>query len=190
MQKEIHLQSIIGTDKRNPLITVFKNRTEKTIDVYYGAGLFEVVADVPKSPELKHMIARLFLSGVSKKSLTDNFGYSYNAIKRWAEASKTGDPYKIIHALSGQGAPKKLTTEIQSFITHRFKSIYKENKYSYSKEIREEILKLKDIITEKLDYISRPKIPKSRKKRYSKPRNKIIQSITIYYCGFGSLAAE
>lgn len=149
---EVHLQAIIGTDKRNPLLTVFRNSKEKTIDVYYGAGLFDVVADVPNSPALKHLIARLFLSGVKKKSLIDNFGYSYNAIKRWAEAIKTGDYYKITHALSGQGAPKKLTVEIQSFITHRFKSIYEENKYSYSKEIREEIADVfkKDVSAETL----------------------------------------
>ena len=149
---ETNLQQIIGTDKRNPLITVFKNSKEKTIDVYYGAGLLEAVTDVPNSPALKHLIARLFLSGVKKKSLVDNFGYSYNAIKRWAEAIKTGDNYKIFQALSGQGAPKKLTTEIQSFVTHRFKSIYKDNKYSYSKEIREEIADVfkKDISAESL----------------------------------------
>lgn len=149
---EVHLQAIIGTDKKNPLLTVFRNNKEKTIDVYYGAGLFEVVADVPNSPELKHLIARLFLSGIKKKSLIDNFGYSYNTIKRWAEAIKSGDSYKIIHALSGQGAPKKLTIEMHSFVTHRFKSIYTENKYSYSKEIREEIKDVfqKDISAETL----------------------------------------
>jgi transposase len=136
----IYLQAIIGTDKKNPLITVFRNSKEKTIDVYYGAGLFESVVDDPGNPELKHLIARLFNSGVKKKSLVDNFGYSYNTIKRWADALKTGDAKIIYDALSGQGAPRKLTIEINSFITHRFKKIYIENKYSYSKEIRKEII--------------------------------------------------
>jgi transposase len=149
---DTHLQAIIGTDKNNPLLTVVRNSKEKTIDVYYGVCLFDVIIDKPDNPELKHLIARLFNAGVKRKSLIDNFGYSFNTIKRWADALKTGDPQTIFDALSGQGAPKKLTIEMKSFITHRFKKIYLENKYSYSKEIREEIVDVfqKDISAETL----------------------------------------
>ena len=134
-----NLQSIIGTDKKNPHFTVFKNRSEKTIDVYFGSALFSIVADTPHNPNLKYLIAQLFNAGVKKKSLTEHFGYSYNAMKRWSEAINTGDAEILINALSGQGAPKKLTEEVRSFIKHSFKNIYKTNKYTYSKEIREDI---------------------------------------------------
>ena len=136
---ELHLQSIIGTDKKNPHFTVFKNHSEKTIDVYFGSALFSIVADTPGNPHLKYLIAQLFNAGVKKKSLTAHFGYSYNAMKRWANAINTGDAEILVNALSGQGAPKKLTEEVKSFVKHSFKYIYKTNKYTYSKEIREDI---------------------------------------------------
>ena len=41
--------------------------------------------------------------------------------------------------MSGQGAPRKLTSEIESFIELRFASIYRDNKYNYSAQIRQEI---------------------------------------------------
>ena len=137
-----HLQTIIQVDKKNPYFTLIRDAKEKKINVYFGAALFEVIDDSPDNPNLKFMIARLFNAGVNKKNLVDTFGYCYNTIRRWAEALKTDDALTIVHALSGQGAPKKLTVEIQSYVTHRFKSIFPENKYSYSKEIREEILEV------------------------------------------------
>lgn len=142
---ETYLQAIIGTDKKNPHFTLIRNTKDKTILVYFGAALLEVIEDRRDNPNLKHLLGRLFNSGIKKQSLVDNFGYSYNAIKRWAEAIKTGDPETIVRALEGQGAAKKLNTEIRSFVIHRFKSIYAENKYSYSKEIREEILEVFNI---------------------------------------------
>ena len=147
-----YLQTIISVDKKNPHFTLFRDTTNKTISVYFGAGLFEVIDDKPDNPNLKFMIARLFNAGVKKQTLVDTFGYCYNTIRRWSEALKTDDALTIVHTLSGQGAPKKLTVEIQSFISHRFKSIYKENKYSYSKEIRDEILEIfkQDISAETL----------------------------------------
>jgi hypothetical protein len=135
IKMEAHMQAIIGTDKKNPFHTIIRNLQDKTIEVYFGFALMEVIRDKPNNPELKHLIARLFNAGVNRTNLIRNFGYSYPAMKRWAEAIKTGDAQTIVHALSGQGAPKKLTVEIQSFVTHRFNSVYADNKYSFSKEI-------------------------------------------------------
>ena len=47
-----HLQAIIGTDKKNPNFTIFRNTREKTIDVYFGTSLFRVVKDIPDNAEL------------------------------------------------------------------------------------------------------------------------------------------
>ena len=135
----IYLQTIIGTDKKNPYFTILKNNKDNILEVYFGGALLEKIQNTKDNPALKHLVARLFNSGVKRKSLTENFGYSYNAIKRWAEALQTGDAEIIMHALSGQGAPLKVTKEIESFVTHRFISIYPTNKYSYSKEIIDEI---------------------------------------------------
>ena len=137
-----YLQSIINVDKKNPFFTIVRNTRDKTIMVYFGVALLEELEDKPDNPNLKFLIARLFNAGVKKQSLVDNFGYCYNTIKRWSEAIKSGDEVTIFHALAGQGASRKLTIEIRSFIEYRFKSIYQENKYSYSQEIREEVLEV------------------------------------------------
>jgi transposase len=136
----IYLQTIIGVDKKNPYITLVRDSEKKIINVYWGASLLEVVDDHPDNPNLKFVIARLFNAGLNKKKLVDTFGYCYNTIRRWGDALKTNDALTIVHAFSGQGAPKKLSEEIQSFVRYRFNSVYAKNKYSYSKIIKEDIL--------------------------------------------------
>lgn len=136
------LQTIIGIDKRNPLFTIFRDSQKHEIHIYYGGLLHEVIKDKKDNPEIKLMLARLFNAGVNVKSLIANFGYSYPTIKRWGDALKSGDPEKLYQALSGQGAQKKLTPEIISFVIHDFEHIYPRNKYSYSKEIRQDIKKI------------------------------------------------
>lgn len=161
---ELYLQTIIQVDKKNPHFTVIRNTKDKTLSVYLGAALLETIDDKPDNANLKFMIARLFNAGVNKKKLVETFGYCYNTIKRWAEALKTDDAFTIVNALSGQGAPKKLTVEIQSYVTHRFKSVFAENKYSYSQEIRNEIQEVfnQDISAETL----RPLFNKLKEKYY------------------------
>ncbi len=167
---ETNLQAIIGTDKKNPHFTVFKNLKEKTIDVYFGSALFSAVADTPNNPNLKLLIAQLFSTGIKKKSLTEHFGYSYNAMKRWSDALNTGDPEILVKALSGQGAHKKLNTEIKSFVTHSFKYIYKTNKYTYSKEIREDV---KEVFNVELSReVLRPLFNELKKKYFPTPDEK------------------
>jgi transposase len=136
------LQSIIGIDKRNPLFTVYKETGKNEIHIYYGGLLHEVIEDKKDNPELKLMLARLYNAGVKVKSLIENFGYSYPTIKRWGDALKSGDSEQLYQALSGQGAQKKLTPEIISFAIHDSGHIYPQNKYSYSKQIRDDIKKV------------------------------------------------
>ena len=133
------LQNIIGIDKRNPLFTVFRDAEKKELHIYYGALLHEVIEDKKDNPELKLMLARLYNAGVNVRKLIEQFGYSHPTIKRWGEALKSGDPERLYHALSGQGAHKKLTPEIISFVVHDFEHVYAQNKYSYSTEIRKDI---------------------------------------------------
>ena len=73
-------------------------------------------------------------------------------MKRWGDALKSGDADRLVAALSGQGAPRKLTPEILSFIKVRFIQIYQENHYNYSIIIRKEIKEIfgKEISSESL----------------------------------------
>ena len=61
-------------------------------------------------------------------------------MRRWGDALKCGDNEKLVHVLQGRQANRKLTPEIRAFIRIRFPYIYERNIFSYSKEIRTEIV--------------------------------------------------
>jgi transposase len=140
---EKNLQTIIGIDKNNPHFTVYRDTKRKEIIVYMGLALLETIPETGENnPQLKLLLARLFNANVNKGKLTKHFGHSYHTLKRWGDALKSGDPQLLVQALSGQGTHKKLTKEIESYISHRFASVYPINKYSYSSELRAEIKKV------------------------------------------------
>ena len=99
------LQLIIGTDKRNPVFSIYKKEETNQVYVFYGEALLEVVHNTKDNPELKLLIARLYKAKVKVKTLIEYFGYSYPTIRRWSEALKSGDMERLYVALSGQGAP-------------------------------------------------------------------------------------
>jgi hypothetical protein len=157
------LQYLIGVDKRNPYFSVYKDKSQGEIHIYYGASIFDIVKDKKDNAELKFMLARLYNAGVKVKSLIEHFGYSYPTYKRWGEALKSGDAERIYLTFSGQGGNKKLTPEIISFIIHDFGHVYPRNKSSYSSEIRKNI---KDIYKIGLSSESIRPILKSLKEKF------------------------
>jgi hypothetical protein len=133
------LQTIIGTDKRNPLFTIFKKNGTDELHVYYGAGLLEIVTDDKNDPAFKMLLGRLYNAKINRSIMVENFGIARTTMKRWGAALKSSDPEQLVKALSGPCSPKKLTPEIKSFITVRFKDIYQQTHYNYSAIIRQEI---------------------------------------------------
>lgn len=133
------LQLILGADNGNSF-TLFKDNDNNKLHVYFGMGLYEVVENDKNNPEFKLLLARLYNSGVKVKTLIAQFGFSYPTYKRWGDALKSGDKERIYFAFSGQGGGnKKLKPDILAFIIHDFEHVYKRNKYSYSKELREDV---------------------------------------------------
>ncbi|MFW5761866.1 MAG: hypothetical protein ACOCXH_12895 [Cyclobacteriaceae bacterium] len=132
------LQLIIGADSRNSF-SIYKDTKHNKVHVYFGLGLYEVVENDVNNPELKLLLARLYNSGVKVKVLIENFGFCYPTYKRWGEALKSGDEQTVYYAFAGKGGNKKLKPEIVAYIVHAFEHVYKRNKYSYSKEIRQDI---------------------------------------------------
>ena len=139
MNNLLNLQCIIGVDKRNPVFSIYRDKNNKYIYVYFGHALLEVIANKKDNPQLKLMLAQLYNANVKVKNLIGNFGYSYPTLKRWGDALKSGNLEKIYYALQGQGTPKKFTKEVEAFVRLIFNKIYPYNKYSYSSEIRKEI---------------------------------------------------
>jgi hypothetical protein len=137
----IALQQILGTDKRNPYFTIgsAKKDGEDCLYVFFGAALVEIVPFNQEKVAYKLMLARLYNAGINAAALVDCFGHAYSTLKRWGDALKEGDMAAIVRVFSGQGAPKKVTHEIRSFVELRFPDVYADNKHTYSKVIREEI---------------------------------------------------
>ncbi len=139
MYREKYLQEILGTDKRNPVFTVFRNQKTDCLHVYYGFELFEIIPNNKNDPQYKLTVARLYNAGINAVKLKEAFGTDRKTMSNWGDALKSEDPERLIRVLAGRQAGRKLTTEIRAFVGMRFPSIYKENTYSYSKQIREEI---------------------------------------------------
>jgi hypothetical protein len=70
-------QLILGTDKRNPLFTVYVEEEEQDdqerLHVYYGLELLEVVSANRNEPSFKMLVGRLHNAGVSLRVLQQTF---------------------------------------------------------------------------------------------------------------------
>ena len=55
-------QLILGTDKRNPLFTVYSQEEDdqEQLHVYYGLELLEIVSTEPNAPSFKMLVGRLY----------------------------------------------------------------------------------------------------------------------------------
>ncbi len=145
MEAPVVLQEILGVDKKNPYFTICKHPKQPgKLLVYFGMALLETVEDDREHPNFKLLLARLYNSGLKVKTLTETFSVPYSTLKRWGDALKSGDTEKLIRVLAGRHHPRKLTSEILSFVQQRFNDIYPEDSYTYSKRIREEILEVFD----------------------------------------------
>ncbi len=141
MEEPVYLQEIIGVDKKNPFLSVCKHPQQKDkLMVFFGAALLEVVDCDLENPAFKLLLARLYNAQVNRKILASTFGVAITTLRRWGEALTAGDPERLVRILAGRRHPRKLTPEILGFSKTRFNHIHPENHYSYSKQIREEIL--------------------------------------------------
>ena len=136
------LQQILGTDKRNPVFSAFRNAAQALVYVYYGAQLLEIVPDDREHAAYKLLVGRLYNAGVNREALRGAFHADPKTMSRWGQAAKSAEPQEIVRILAGRQLGRKLTREIQLYIRLRFPKIYQENRYDYSREIREEIAEI------------------------------------------------
>ena len=76
----------MGTDKRNPLFTVYGDEEEGELHVYQGLALLEVVSAGRNDPNFKMLVGRLYYSGLSLAVLQRTFQVDPNTIVRWGLA--------------------------------------------------------------------------------------------------------
>jgi cell division protein FtsB len=137
--KQNPLQQILGTDKRNPVLSLFQNHQTNQLHVYYGAELLEIVPNDREHISYKFLVARLYNAKVKVSALQETFGVDRKTMKKWGEALRTGDNGHITKTFAGRQAKRKLTPEVQYYVRMRFPAIYKETQYDYSQRMRHEI---------------------------------------------------
>ena len=142
---ERYLQPILGTDKKNPVFSVWQNPETDQYHVYYGMELFEVVPSDHEDMRFKLMIAHLYNAGVKIGALHEAFKVDPKTMKKWGNALKSGDAQKLTDALAGPNARRKLTRAVREYIRIRFASIYREDRYRYSSKIRAELKRVLDV---------------------------------------------
>ena len=93
----VALQEILGVDKKNPLFTLCKSPEQPgKLLVFFGACLFEVVADDPQNPAFKLLFARLYNAGVSPKAILEIFPFSYTTLRHLGDALRSGDAKRLM----------------------------------------------------------------------------------------------
>lgn len=134
------LQSVLGTDKRNPIFSVCRQTgSPPSLHVYYGTELLEVVPEDRQHPAFKLLLGRLYNAGVKALALQRSFGVDRKTMQRWGQALQSGDAEQLVRALAGRGGHRKLTPEIQSFVRMRLPEIYQQSRAGYSQRLRGEI---------------------------------------------------
>ncbi len=73
--------------------------------------------------------------------------HAISTLHRWGDALLTGDELIVHKAFSGQGAEKKITSDIERYIISKFNDIYERGKYKYSSII---LSGIEEIFKEKL----------------------------------------
>ena len=137
-----YLQQILVPVKGAPdiILSIDPNNTDD-IYVFLGMALLE---KVPRSHEhiaFKMLLARLYNGGVTGQRLTNAFGVARSTLRRWGEGLKSGNADRILATFSGQGAPRKVTPEIEAYVRDRFLDLQKEQCHNYSKVIQAEVKK-------------------------------------------------
>jgi transposase len=136
---EVVLQSLIGTDKRNPFIHVCRRVDNDQLEIYYGVQRLETVVDDKNHISFRAAVGRLYNAGLSRAKLSSIFDVDRKTMARWGEALLMPDAESSLRGLRSRSEPRKLTPEVRRFAEVRFEFIYPRNRYTYSREIRDEI---------------------------------------------------
>jgi hypothetical protein len=134
-------QPILPTDKRNPLFTLYRSVSgeAKSIHVYYGLELLEVVADDRLDPMFRCMIARLYNAGLKLKSLVEVFALDPKTIRSWGAALKSRDPARLQAMLFGPHAARKLTVAVEGYVIKRLPELLADKCRDFRATLQREI---------------------------------------------------
>ena len=134
-------QLILGTDKRNPLFTVYVHEEgdQEQLHVYYGLELLEVVSADRNEPSFKLLVGRLYNAGLNLRVLQQTFQTDGKTIQRWGRALRSRNAQELIRVLEGRRASRKLTPEITAYVRVRWPDLARKGLYGIGKRLRREI---------------------------------------------------
>src|SRR5512143_4022831 len=134
-------QLILGTDKRNPLFTVYAQEEGEAeqLHVYYGLELLEVVSADRNEPSFKMLVGRLYNAGVSVRVLQQTFQTDAKTIQRWGRALRSRKVRELIRVLEGRRSSRKLRPEIKAYARVRWPDLVSQSLYGVGKRLRQEI---------------------------------------------------
>ncbi len=122
-------QLLLGTDKRNPVFTVYRDDSEDRLLVFYGFELIEIVNNDSTAPAFKLLLARLYNAKVKLSALCESFKVDPKTIRRWGKALLRGDAAELVRVLEGRGACHKLTPAVENFARLRWPHLVAERSY-------------------------------------------------------------
>ena len=135
------LQPLLSPVKGSPDLLLYVNPQDPgELFVFLGLALLERVPHVRDHIAFKMLLARLYNAGMKVASLVICFGVAHTTLRRWGLSLRSGDMDQINRAFSGQGAERKITPEIDSYVRDRFRELYGTCR-AYNKKIREEVKK-------------------------------------------------
>lgn len=132
-------QLILGTDKRNPLFTVYAEEDPEQLHVYYGLELLEVVSADRNDPSFKMLVGRLYNAGLNRRVLQETFQVDLKTIQRWGRALRSRDAEELVRLLAGRRAGRKLTPQIEAYVRARWPELKRAGTYGIGRRLRQEI---------------------------------------------------
>jgi hypothetical protein len=134
-------QPILGTEKSNPLFTIYvcEEGDQEKLHVYYGFELLEVVSADRNDPNFKMLVGRLYNAQLNRRVLRETFGVAEKTMRRWGEALRCSEAEELVRRLAGRKAARKLTPQIEAYVRVRWPELSRQGTYGISGRLRREI---------------------------------------------------
>jgi hypothetical protein len=133
------LQLILPTDKRNPCFSLYLDREGKSIHVFYGLELLEVVPEDPEHGAYKLLVGRLYNAGVKVSTLEEVFQADRKTMRLWGRALLSRDPELLQRVLLGREVCRKRTAAVEAYARQRWPQLQAEGCRNYRQKLGEEI---------------------------------------------------
>ena len=93
-----------------------------TLTVFLGVLVLERIPNDPSDFFYRLFLGRLINMGFKAATLQQVFSHDSRTLRRWAQATASGEPEEMIRVLSGRGGSPKITAAVERFIKLQYRS--------------------------------------------------------------------